>query len=181
MVSRGEPARVELCVESLHPTGAVSRLERSVERLRELEAAGRIDEFDLVVWGDSLGTTTAVADTEVAERSRERIDACTAWAEEHGRSFRPVLDVRDVDNAFTGESHTVVDLPSMLLVEYEGDAVSHVAPSSDGTSTQSVTDRLAALAAGTPDRNPASTAASPTSGSGLSGDLPDEPRPERRP
>lgn len=170
MDSRGEPTRVELCVESFHPSGAVSRLEESVERLRELEAAGRIDEFDLVVWGDRLGTATRVAGTDAAERVRERIRACTEWAEANGRTFRPNFDVRRTDNEFTGESYTAIDLPSMLLVEYEGNAVSHVAPSSDGTSTRSVTDRLRTLAAEAREGRPAPA----TTGAGAPGDARDE-------
>jgi hypothetical protein len=180
MVSRGAPSRVELCVESLHPTGAVSRLEASVDRLRELEAAGHIDEFDLVVWGDRVGITSGVAGTDAAERVRERVNACMEWAEAHGRSLRPVVDVRETDNAFTGESHTAIDLPSMLLVEYEDETVSHVAPSSDGTSTRSVTDRLQALAAEAGSRTRASPGA-PTSESDGPGDARDDRRLERRP
>ena len=180
MVSRGAPSRVELCVESLHPTGVVSRLEASIDRLRELEAAGHVDEFDLVVWGDRVGIRSGVAGTDAAERVRERVNACMEWAEEHGRSLRPVFDVCETDNAFTGESHTAIDLPSMLLVEYEDETVSHVAPSSDGTSTRSVTDRLQALAAEPGSRSRASPGA-PTSESDGPGDVRDDRRLERRP
>lgn len=143
--------RVELCVESLHPTGTASRQETVIAELRALETAGRIDEVDVVVQGDRIGFATRAAGTDAGRRVRERVDACLAWAEAADRSLRPCLTARTVRNAITGEAYTVLDLPAMLLVEYENGEVSHVTPSSDGTVVETVDDRLETLTGGATD------------------------------
>lgn len=138
----------ELCVESLHPTGAQPQLEAVIGRLRRLDAAGSLDGFDVTVWGDRIGTATAAARTGVGESIRATVEACQEWAARNGRTFRPCFDVRSTSDAITGEEYTVIDLPAMVLVEYVDGALAHAVPSSDGTVTETVSDRLAALKAG---------------------------------
>lgn len=139
----------ELCVESLHPTGAQPQLETVIGRLRRLVRAGSLDGFDVTVWGDRIGVSTAAASTGAGESIRSAVEACQEWATEHGRTFRPCFDVRSTRDAITGEEYTVIDLPSMVLVEYVDGAIGHAVPSTDGTVTETVSDRLSALEAGT--------------------------------
>lgn len=147
-MERGDATRtVELCVASLHPSGAVSRQEEFIEALRALETAGQVDAVDVVVWGDRIGLGTLGAETSAGERVRDRLDACLEWEEAADRSLRPCFDVRQVDNRITDDAYTVIDLPSMLLVEYEDGEVRHVAPSTDGRTVETVAERIETLTA----------------------------------
>lgn len=178
MTARDDTLRLELCVASLHPAGAAARQEAVIDELRALEERGRVDEVDVVVWGDRVGLGTAAAATDAGRRVHDRLDACLAWEEASDRSLRPCFDVRELRNRITDEACAVIDLPSMLLVEYEGGDVERVTPSSDGASVETVTDRLRALATGAGDPDP-STGEPPDASVGMRrrprGDDPDEP------
>lgn len=138
----------ELCVESLHPTGAQPQLEAVVGRLRRLVSDDALDGFDVTVWGDRIGVSTAAAGTEAGESIRATVEDCVDWAAANDRTFRPCFDVRSTRDAITGEEYTVIDLPAMVLVEFVDGAIVHAVPSSDGTVTETVSDRLSALEAG---------------------------------
>lgn len=144
----------ELCVESLHPTGAQPQLEAVVGRLRRLVSADSLDGFDVTVWGDRIGVSTAAAGTEAGESIRATVEDCIDWATENDRTFRPCFDVRSTSDVITGDEYTVIDLPAMVLVEYVDGAIAHAVPSSDGTVTETVSDRLAALETGEPELEP---------------------------
>jgi hypothetical protein len=156
----------ELCVESLHPAGAQPRLERVIGQLRRLVSAGSLDGFDVTVWGDRIGVSTAAAATATGESIRVTAEACQEWAARNGRTFRPCFDVRSSSDAITGEEYTVIDLPTMVLVEYVDGALAHAVPSSDGTATETVSDRLTALEAGGTELEPRDGPDGPGGGAG---------------
>lgn len=143
--------RLEFCLRSLLPPGAAPQQERVIQRLEALEAAGRIDSFDIVLWGGRLGVSTAAARTETGREIHDRIDACIEWAAANGRTFRSCFEAVEYDQTITGESYTAIELPQMTLIEYADDEIRHVAPCTDGTTVYDVSDRLDALeAAGEP-------------------------------
>lgn len=137
--------RVELYVRSLLPRGAHERQERVIERLERLEAANVVASFEVEVWGTRVGPSTAAARTGAGRAARERLETFVEWAQANDRSLRPCFETHAVASAFTETAYTAIEFPLLTLVEYEDDDIRHVAPSTDGTTTYSVSDRLQAF------------------------------------
>lgn len=140
--------RVELYVRSLLPRGAHERQERVIERLERLEAEEAVASFEVEVWGDRVGPSTAAARTSAGRTARGRLETFVEWAQANDRSLRPCFETHAVASEFTETAYTAIEFPLMTLVEYERDDIRHVAPCTDGTTTYTVSDRLRELERG---------------------------------
>lgn len=141
--------RVELYVRSLLPRGAHERQERVIEQLERLEAEDAVASFEVEVWGNRVGPSTAAARTGAGRAARERLETFVEWAQANDRSLRPCFETHAVASEFTETAYTAIEFPLMTLVEYEDNEIRHVAPCTDGTTTYTVSDRLQAFERGT--------------------------------
>jgi hypothetical protein len=139
--------RVELHVRSLAPRAGRRRQNAVIDRLDDLESAGRIDEFAVDVWGRQVGLSSAAARTDAGRFVLDRVAEFREWADETGRSVASFFETRRVDSELSGDQYTALVLPSLTLAEYRGGDLAHVAPCSDGGEVTTVSDRIDVLAA----------------------------------
>jgi hypothetical protein len=133
--------RVELYVRSLAPTDGRAEQERVVRLLRDLEASGRIAEFELVVCGDCVCPSLLTAQTDLGRRLLGRYREFEQWAEQRGRRLVG-FEHRHVDSELRDDSVTAIHFPRLALAEYRDRDLTFVAPSrTDGTAS-TVTGRL---------------------------------------
>lgn len=136
---------VELFVRSLTPRATRGRLEELIEHLETLETRGRVQAFEVHVWGSRIDRTSAAARTEVGQFVTERVEAFSEWACETDHSLGSFFEEEPVESAITDEEYTVTTLPTATLAEYVDGDLSFVAPCSDGESMYTIEDRLDAL------------------------------------
>jgi hypothetical protein len=138
--------RVALCLRETLPEPAARQRDRLTDRLRELEAAGRVDSFEVTTCPKRIRRedTAAVA-------ARDRYLAFSRWARDRGVRLRPFFATRECYAADTGELCDWLVFPAITLAVYdEGDLVA-VYPHADGDDYRSVADGLSALAGDAPD------------------------------
>ncbi|ELZ28929.1 hypothetical protein C475_04806 [Halosimplex carlsbadense 2-9-1] len=144
MPTASSPARsVALFVRSLSPTETPAP--RHADRVRALEAADRVDEASVTVWGSEIELSTRARRTPTGKCVLDRVADFRAWADERGVSMGPFFETREVSSSLTGEEYTALRLPVTCLAEYDGDELVHVAPYSTGEAICSVADRLRRL------------------------------------
>lgn len=136
---------MELFVRSLAPRATGGRLEELIEHLESLETRGRIQGFEVHVWGARIDRTSAAARTEFGQFVTERVEAFSEWACETDRSLGSFFEEEPVESAITDEEYSATTLPTATLAEYVDGDLSFVAPCSDGESMHTVEDRLEAL------------------------------------
>jgi hypothetical protein len=138
-----EPIAVDLFVRSLSPVGARGRPARAIERLRGLVEAGTIDEYSVTVWGKEVELSSETAVEEGEDLVLDRVAEFRSWAAERGVAL-DALERREVSTV-TGETHTVLALPVMVLVESIGDEIGCVTPCTTEEGVLTVGDRLGSL------------------------------------
>ena len=138
-----EPVAVNLFVRSLSPVGARGRPAGTMERLRGLVETGTIDDCSMTVWGKEVELPS---DGTLEEREGpvlDRVAEFRSWAAERGVAL-DAFERREVSTV-TGETHTVLTLPVMVLVESVGDEITCVTPCRTDSGVLTVDDRLDAL------------------------------------
>lgn len=138
-----EPVTADLFVRSLSPVGARGRPPEAIERLRSLVEAGTIDDYGVTAWGKEVDLSS---DAALEERERlvlDRVAELRSWAAERDVAL-DAFDRREV-STLTGERHTVLTLPVMVLVESVGGEPVCVAPCTTDDGVLTVEDRLESL------------------------------------
>ncbi|MFB6179471.1 MAG: HTH domain-containing protein [Halorientalis sp.] len=142
-----EAVTVDLHVRSLAPRAGHTQQTTAIERLDDLESAGRLAAFNVHVWGHQVSLSTAAADTAAGQFVLNRVDQFREWADETGRSVDSFFETRRIESEITGEQYAALVLPSLTLAEYHDGDLAYVAPCSDGDSVCTVEDRIDTLAA----------------------------------
>ncbi|WP_254535422.1 HTH domain-containing protein [Halomarina litorea] len=143
----GEAVHAELFVRSLTGGSAHGIQQEVVERLSALAASGRLDGFDLHVWGRELPHDSAAARSETGRFVADRLAAFRQWARDNDLSL-PAVTTTDRASAITEEAYTATTLPRIALAEYVDGELRHVAPCEGPECHTAVADRVAALEAG---------------------------------
>lgn len=147
-MEQGEPiegTRLELYVRSLSPGGARPQQAAVIDRLERLETEHATVDVTVTVWGKEIGTTTPAARTDAGQFILERVSEFREWARERGRSIDSFFETREVHSSITGEEYTALVLPVMTLAEYHDGSLRFVAPSANGETVYTVSDRVDAL------------------------------------
>lgn len=143
----GETTSVHLFVRSLSPSGARDRPSTIVDRLEKLVDEGHVSEYHVSVWGNEVDLATSATVDGDSRAILEQVAAFRSWTDER-RVTLEGFQQREV-TTLTGETHSVLTLPVMVLAEYTNGELSQVAPYSDDDRIRTVDDRLAALASST--------------------------------
>lgn len=138
--------RVELYVRSLSSRTGGGPQERAIDCLRQFDAEGLVDSYAVRVWGDEIGLTSSVVDTERGEDILDRIGALREWASHNDVTLDAFFETRETESHITGESYASIRLPVLVMVEYEGDEVGYVTPHKRDDTVYTVDDRLDRLA-----------------------------------
>jgi len=133
--------RVVLSLRETLPEPAARQRDRLADRLRELEAAGQVDSFEVTTCPKRIRS-----EAPEAVAARDRYLAFAQWARDRGVRLRPFFATRECYAADTGELCDWLVFPAITLAVYdEGDLVA-VYPHADGDEYRSVADGLSALA-----------------------------------
>ncbi len=138
--------RIDLYVRSLAPRESRRQIEGVVERLERLADDGVLARYRVIPTGAELPATPADAVTEYGEYLLHRIAVFEEWAAASGRSLDTLFERRTVYSQFTDEEHDAVQMPTMVMAEYDGTALRFVAPCQADEERVSILDRLDALA-----------------------------------
>lgn len=149
--------RAVLRLRSLAPHGINGTQTAIIDRLRRIEADGRIAELDVDVWGGSIGIHRT-ADQDPAG-VHETVAEFERWADDHGRTLRPALERHE---QATDGGRTV--LPLLCLAVYDAGTVRAVYPHVDGEDVYTIHDGVAMLESATSggEASPGSTTEEPT-------------------
>jgi len=148
------PERLELHVRSLG--GVVEGQTRGVvERLHSIERREGIEGVSVQVWGEEIALSTDAAETEAGREILGRVEGIRNWADRAGVSVDRLFDICQRECYLTGEPSTVLRLPVRVLVEIDDGEIAYVTPHEADGETETVTDRLARLAADGPERSEA--------------------------
>jgi hypothetical protein len=138
--------RVVLSLRETLPEPAARQRDRLADRLRELEAAGRVDSFEVTTCPKRIRREEPA---DVA--ARDRYLTFSRWARDRGVRLGPFFATRECYAADTGELCDWIVFPAITLAVYdEGDLVA-VYPHADGDDYRSVADGLSALAGNSGD------------------------------
>lgn len=144
--ARSETVRVVVWMRGASPPPDDPRT-AVLTRLRELEAAGLVDDMSVRVWGRYVA-----APSESAEGTehpiRDRIAEFRAWAEENESSLEPAFRRCERTTMVSETTSDVIRLPLQCLAVYEGDRLVEVVPRSTGRGTETVADCVSRLETG---------------------------------
>jgi hypothetical protein len=115
-----------------------------LSRLRELEAAGVVNDIAVRIWGKSVPVSpddTAAAASPV----HDRITEFQRWAERNGHSLEPGFSRHEQSTLVSGESSEILRLPIRCLAVYEDDHLVGVFPCTVDRGTTTVADCLSRL------------------------------------
>ncbi|MEF8775292.1 MAG: HTH domain-containing protein [Haloarculaceae archaeon] len=119
-----------------------------LRRLRDLEAAGQLDEVTVRTWGKSVPCDEIDEDRAGLERSdvANRIADFRSWATRTDRSLEPAF-CRASRTTMTSDRETeVLRLPMQCLAVYGGDRLVDLYPNTTSEGPRTVRDGLGALA-----------------------------------
>ncbi|WP_135363607.1 HTH domain-containing protein [Halosimplex halophilum] len=136
--------RIEVYVRSLEP-GEDRPQRRALDRLDALAAAGDIEGYEVVVWGDRAPPSRAAVRTRAGRFVLDRVTVFQRWAERNDASIEDAFGVRTVDSSITGERHEELVLPRLAVAAVREGRLLAVAPASvDGEHrpVDAVLDRL---------------------------------------
>jgi hypothetical protein len=119
--------------------GANDQQNAVVDRLRELDATGRVDAYDVTVWNSRV--ELAGEETPAAAARYREFDA---WAAAEGVDIDPFFTVRERDSFVDGTVRELI-LPVMCLAVHGDDGIEALAPHVRDGGTVTVRDCLADL------------------------------------
>jgi hypothetical protein len=137
-IGSADPPRITFYVRG-DMFGANDQQNAIVGRLRELDAADRIEEYEVRVWNSRVRLTGEDAGPAVT-RYRE----FESWAEAEGVDIDPFFTVRERDSFVDGTARELI-LPVMCLVVRSDDGLEAVAPTIQDGETITVQNCLDAL------------------------------------
>lgn len=145
MNSHSEPVRAVLRLRAQAPYGVNGTQTEIIDRLDTLFETGRITEFDIDVWGTSMGIN--VPEGRDPGGVRETVAEFEQWAADHDCTLRPAFNRRRTGLIGDGEenrSESLV-LPVLCLAVYDGETIKAVYPHGDGEDVRTIHDGVEAL------------------------------------
>jgi len=118
---------IEVYVRSLRP-GEGCPQRRALDRLDTLAAAGEIEGYEVVVWGDRAPPSPEAVRTRAGRFVLDRVTVFQRWAERNGASIEDAFGVRTVDSSITGETYAELVLPRVAAAALRDDRLLAVAP-----------------------------------------------------
>ncbi|ELZ89568.1 hypothetical protein C453_00085 [Haloferax elongans ATCC BAA-1513] len=127
-----EAKHVKLFLRADAEVGVERTKEAAVEKLAELDAAGRIADYDVHVWGRELRADGPLTNTGYGGELLGYVKAFKEWAREHDISLEATFKERTIESSFADEQYKVVSLPTICIAVYDGDQVASVYPCHTG-------------------------------------------------
>ncbi|ELZ94475.1 hypothetical protein C440_09863 [Haloferax mucosum ATCC BAA-1512] len=137
--------RVKLFLRADAEIGAECTKEAAVEKLTELVDAGRIDDYDVYVWGSDLRVDGPLANTAYGTELLEHIREFKQWATTNDVALEAAFTERRIVSSIADEHYDVVSLPTLCLGVYDDGELIGVYPCNDGEWACSVVEYLERL------------------------------------
>jgi len=134
---------IEAFVRSSPPAGARDSAARTVDRLRTLVEAGRVDEYSVYHWGRTVDPGAVPPCLEMEDLLFDRVGSFRSWAVDADVELEGF--VRREAGGLLEEPRTVLAVPVVALAEYVDGELVGVAPHSGGGETLTVEGYLDAL------------------------------------
>ena len=134
---------IEAFVRSSPPAGARDSAARTVDRLRTLVEAGRVDEYSVYHWGRTVDPGAVPPCLEMEDLLFDRVGSFRSWAVDADVELEGF--VRREAGGLLEEPRTVLVVPVVALAEYVDGELVGVAPHSGGGETLTVEGYLDAL------------------------------------
>ncbi|WP_310908821.1 HTH domain-containing protein [Natrinema sp. 1APR25-10V2] len=129
----------ELTVEvHVRPDELVEPIDTKIGTLRQLDAAGHIDNLSVHAWPGAITLTNQTPYSDAIDA----FEQMEAWADEHGVSIQPPFNVRTTTSTFTDETQTTLRTPMMCLAVSAGEQLANVVPHFRGDAHQESWTRL---------------------------------------
>ena len=129
---------VRLFVRADPELGCEKQKQRVLDRLDELEASARIDDYDVNVWTKAIRIAGPLERTTYYRRVFNHFTAFQQWAVEESVALKSAFNVEAVDCEITGETYRVLSLPCLCLAVYEDGDLCGVYPHVDGETTRTI-------------------------------------------
>lgn len=146
MSSSTSPPRVELYVQALDPSRN-RQIGDLLDRIEELEAAGKIASWDVYIVGETMCPDTAF-ETEVGRHLCARFLQFRDWARRTERQLDPFFYPQTVRSDITGEEHEAITVPTVTLAEFADESLRFVSPCMDTDAYHTPRERLKAISSG---------------------------------
>lgn len=127
--STGTPLRAELFVSSLAPAPSKECQDELIERLESLVETDRLVEVELLVWGDSICTDSALSGMGYGERIISAIGDFYALTANSELSIAPFFRSTTVTSEFTDETFRRIVPPHRCIALYDEEELVGVFPS----------------------------------------------------
>jgi hypothetical protein len=145
-MARSDPVRVVVWLRDAPPPPDDPR-SGILDRLRELETDGAVDDVSVRIWGQYVDPPADDAGFEEGP-IQARIAEFEAWADREGHSLEPAFQRCERTTMVTEERREAIRLPLQCLAVYAGDRLVGVFPCSTDRGTETVADCVRRLAAG---------------------------------
>jgi hypothetical protein len=145
-MERSDPVRVVVWMRDAPPPPDDPR-SRVLDRLRELETDGAVDDVSVRVWGRYVDPPS---DAPAGEEGsiQTRIAEFEAWADREDHSLKPAFGRCERTTMVSTDRREVIRLPLQCLAVYAGDRLVGVFPCSTGSGMETVADCVGRLEAG---------------------------------
>lgn len=161
-IDESDDVRIDVFVRSLGAPMPVQMTQAAIfERLDELEDIGRIDRFNVHIWGDRLYRNEPCSDSSVGRFVQNRIDEFEQWAERKAEVELP-FETTSCQPFLADREFHCVTLPRIGLGAYvDGELAGFVPSGFEGVdvSVPEYLDALIDLAAGPADADDQATTA----------------------
>jgi len=128
----------------VRPSLVFEPIDAKIETLRRCEREGRIDALLLRTWPAEVALTDSAPHEEV----RERVTEFEQWADRADVSVSPPFDRRETTSVASDQSVERLVTPTICLACYHDDQLVGVFPHTDGETTHTVSEAIAALRTG---------------------------------
>jgi hypothetical protein len=145
-MARSEPVRVVVWLRDAPPAPDDPR-SGILDRHRELEIDGAVDDVSVRVWGQYVDPPADDVGSE-EEPIQTRIAEFEAWADREGHPLEPAFGRCERTTMVSTDRREVIRLPPQCLAVYAGDRLVGVFPCSTGSGTETVADCVGRLEAG---------------------------------
>lgn len=119
---------LKLFVRADTELGCEARKQSVIERLDELESDDHIDSYDIHVWASEIRPAGPLRSTPYYQTVFTHLSDFQKWAESASVSLDFAFKRKTLSCEITGETYSVLSLPSMCLAVYDGTAIGGVYP-----------------------------------------------------
>lgn len=164
MISQREQQQkhVKLFVRADTELGCETQKQSVLDRLDDLESDDQFDSYEVHVWASEIRPAGPLRSTPYYQTIFTHLSDFQEWAEEASVSLDFAFKRKTLSCEITGETYSVLSLPSMCLAVYEGPTLSGVYPHSTNDTLRTISGYLSQVESEPSEKNSAEKNSSET-------------------